>query len=258
MVEELTTIREQILALEKLIGQIKRKRTQERLLGYLNSLLEVKENLIRLKRRLRRTQSSILEMGDEDAEDIDEVVDLVGMMLKGIEDIERNVQQTSTENLDEEVRSLRIDFSELSGSLPVEQIMFLVDFSTAPQEIREEIKLDFDEMRICYNNGAFRSAIIMCGRVLELLLAKKYFDSTHVDPVELRWQLGVLIRKCFERNVLTDPGIGDICNFINHLRISSVHASHAIHRPIQEETKSVIEFTISLLKSLYPPIHPTS
>lgn len=253
MIEELATIREQILALEKLIGQIKRKRTQERLLEYLHSLLEVKENVIKLKRKLRR----LLEIGDEDAGDIHDVADLIDTMLKGIEDIERNVQEASTENLDEEVRSLRIDFSELSGSLPVEQIMFLVDFSNIPQEIREETKLDFEEMRICYNSGAFRSAIIMCGRVLELQLAKKYFDSTGVDPIEQKWQLGFLIGKCSERNVITDSAVGDICNFINHSRIGSVHASHAIHRPIQEETKSVIEFTISLLRRLYPPIHAT-
>jgi hypothetical protein len=128
--------------------------------------------------------------------------------------------------------------------------------TSTPQEIREETKLDFEEMKICYNEGAFRSAIMMCGRVMELLLAKRYFDSTTVDPIEQKWPLGVLIKKCYEHNVITEPAVGDMCNFINHFRIGSVHSLHTIQRPIQEETKSVIEFTIGLLKRLYPPLHP--
>lgn len=248
MSEELGIIREQISILESLIDQIERKRTRPRLLGYLHSLLTIKESLIILKRKLRKLPEII----EEDSEDVYAAIELVDMMLEGIRGIERNVQEAGIEALHEEVDALRIDFSELSGSIPVEQTMFLVNFSSVPQEMREEVRLNFEEIRICYNCGAFRSAIGMCGRLLELFLARKYYNSTGIDPIEQKWHLGLLIRKCFEDNVITDAGLGDICNFVNHSRINSVHSSHAIHRPTQEETKSLIEFTISLLRRLYP------
>jgi hypothetical protein len=248
MSEELTTIREQISILETTVGHIERKRTRSRLNSYLNSLLMVKENLIRLKRKLVR----LPEIVEEDSEDISPAIELVDNMLHGIRTIEGNVLRVETEDLQDEVQTLRIEFSELSGSIQVEQTMFLVNFSSVPQEIREEAKLDFKEVRICYDSGAFRSAVSMCGRLLELLLAKKYYDFTGTDPIEQKWHLGQLIKKCFENGVIIDVGLGDICNFINHSRIASVHSSHPIHRPTQEETKSVIEFTISLLRQLYP------
>ena len=149
--------------------------------------------------------------------------------------------------------NLRSLFSELSGSLPIERIMFLVDFSTLPQSIREETRLNFEEVRKCYYAGAFRSATGMCGRILEVLLARKYFEERGVDPIEQQWKMGLLMRKCFENNVLDEPALGDICNLINRSRINSVHSTRRLYRPEQDDTKPIIEFTIGLVKKLFQP-----
>ena len=174
-------------------------------------------------------------------------------MLFTINQREKNVEKTKTEVLVEDMKSLRSAFSEISGSLPVEQIMFLADFSNMPQSIREEIKLDFEEVRKCYNTEAFRSAIGMCGRVLEVILARKYFEAEGVDPIEQKWMIGILIGKCSEHHVIDEPGLMELCNLINRSRIGSVHSTGRLYKPGQDEAKSIIELTLSLVKKLFPP-----
>lgn len=249
MIDEITLVREEISNLERLIENIQGRRTRSRLAGYTHSLLTIKENLIKLRRKLRR----LPETTKDDTEEKLETKELINTMLFSIRERENNVEETETEILIEDMRNLRSVFSELSGSLPIEQIMFLVDFSNLPQNIREEVKLDFEEVRKCYYAGAFRSAIGMCGRVLEVLLARKYFDGRGIDPIEQKWKMGLLIRKCFEDNVINEPALGDMCNLINKSRISSVHSTKRPYRPEQDDTKSIIEFTIGLVKKLFQP-----
>jgi hypothetical protein len=248
MIEELALIREQLSNLERITEAIKKRRTRGRLLEYSHSLSAIKENLVKLRRKLRR----LPDMTEEDAEDKAEVNDLIEDMLASIRERERKIEDARTEVLDTDVINLRSIFSEISGSLPIEQIMFLVDLSRVPQEIREELRLDFDEMQTCYNAGAFRSTLGMCGRVLELLLARKYFEGTGVDPVEQKWNIGLLLRKSFEDNAISDRAIGDICNLINRSRVDSVHSTNRLYKPSQDEAKPIIEFTISLVKGFFP------
>jgi hypothetical protein len=247
MIEELVVAKQEITNLESAIEAIKRRRTRKRLLDYTHSLLVIKENLIRLERRLRR----LAELSAEDMEEKAEVKELIEETLFTIRERERNVEETKTEFLDQDIRTLRVLISEISGSLLIEQTMFLLDFSSLPQEIREEIKLDFEDLRKCYSVGAFRSAIGMCGLILETILSRKYFEETREDLLEQNLTLGRIIGKCVEAHVIDDPAIGDICNLINRSRISSVHASHSSYRPREDQAKSLIEFTISLVKKLF-------
>jgi hypothetical protein len=246
--QEILTIDEQLLRLETLVTEIDKRKTRKRISAYVSSILEVKENLIRLQRRLRRFPAITV----EDANDKTEANDLIEDMLSNIRERERLVAESKTEILSQDVQTLRIVFSELRGSLPVAQIMFSVDFAGVPPEIREELRLDFEEVRNCYYNDAFRSAIGMCGRVLELMLARKYFEDRNIDLIEQKLFIGQIIRKCFEDNVILEPSLGHMSNLINSSRIDSVHTGRRIYRPSQEETRTVIEFTISLLGRLYP------
>jgi hypothetical protein len=246
MIDELTLIRKEISTLETMIQAIQIRRTRRRLLGFTHSLLAIKENLVKLRRKLRR----LSEITKEDTEEKEEAKELIETMLFTVRERENNVEETDTKVLDEDVKNLRSVFSELSGSLPIEKIMFLIDLSNTPQSIREELRLDFEEVRICYYAGAFRSAIGMCGRILEVILARKYFEERDVDPVEQRWLIGTLIRKCFEDEVIDEPALGDMFNLINRSRISSVHRTQRLYKPEQGITKSIIEFTIGLVKKL--------
>lgn len=243
----MTAIREEIVSLEGLIRKIKKRRTEEGLAHYVHSLLNVKENLIRLRRKLRR----LPETTDDETEEKLEAADLVKEMLQDIKERELGVEDIDTQTLEEDVAVLRSIFSEISGSLPIEQTMFLADFSLIPQEIRDEVEIDFDEVRRCYSVEAFRPAIGVCGRILELFLARKYFESRGVDPIQEKWMIGTLLRKCAEEGVVTEPHLLDVCNLINRTRIDSVHSTHRIFKPSPEETKSIVEFTIGLGKRLF-------
>lgn len=249
MIDELTVIREEISTLEGVVRSIQRKRTTQRLEEYTHALLTIKESLRKLQRKLRR----LPETTKEDTEEKEEANELIGIMLFTVRERERNVEETETKLLIEDVKNLRSAFSELSGSLPIEQIMFLLDLSNVPQSIREELRLDFEEVRTCYYAGAFRSALGMCGRILQVSLARKYFEKRGVDPIEQQWKIGTLIRKCFEDEVIDEPALGDMFNLINKPRISSVHRTRRLYRPEQDITKSIIEFTIGLVKKLFQP-----
>lgn len=249
MFDELTRLRDGISALERTVEAILKRRTKSRLVEYTHSLLTTKENLITLRRRVRR----LPETTREDVEEKEEANELIEVMLLTVRERERNVEETDTEVLAEDVKNLRSAFSELSGSLPIEQIMFLVNLANVPQDIREEIRLDFEEIRKCYYAGAFRSAIGMCGRVLEVLLGRKYFEQRSVDPIEQKWTLGHLIQRCFAEGVINEPALGDICNFINRSRIGSVHRTRRLYRPEENETKSLVEFTVGLIRKLFQP-----
>lgn len=253
MSEELSSIDKNLSALEQVTADIKRRRTRPRIENYYHLLLEVKADLVRLRRKLRRFPA----ITTEDATDKTEANDLIEDMLSGIKEREREIDESPTDILVEDVKTLRIIFAELSGSLPVAQIMFSVSYADVPQEILGELKLDFQEVRNCFYNDAFRSAIAMCGRILELLLSRKYFEAKNADPLEQKWFIGTLIRKCFEDNVINDQSLGHMSNLINSSRIDSVHTTRRVYIPSREETKTVIEFTIGLLGRLYPPTPAT-
>ncbi len=53
-----------------------------------------------------------------------------------------------------------------------------------PAEINEEVCADFHELKTCYASGAYRSSVILCGRILEAALHRKYFDVTGNDLLE--------------------------------------------------------------------------
>jgi hypothetical protein len=248
MLEELTAAKNEIMKLEAAIEAIKRRRTKRKLLEYTYSLLTVKENLMRLERKLRRLSA----LSVEDEEEKAEVKDLIDTTLFAIRERERNVETTKTEVLDEDVRTLRGLLSEISGSLPVEQTIFLLDFSSLPQEIKEEMKMDFEDLRKCYSVEAYRSAVTICGLILETTLSRKYFEVRNEDLVEQGLTLGRIIGRCVSDNVIDEPGIGDICNLINRSRIRSVHSGHGPYRFHPDQTKSLIEFTIGLVKKLFP------
>lgn len=248
MIEELSLIRGELIALETTIEAIRKRRTSKRLSKYAYSILTIKENLIKLEHKLRRLPATT----PEDKEEKTETKETIDTMIFTIRERENAVDRTETDVLIEDFKTLRSAFAEVSGSLPVEQIMFLADLSNIPQDIREETRLDLEEIRKCYNAEVYRSAVGMCGQVLEVLLARKYFEVKGLDPIERKWTLGRLIGRCIGDGIISEPGLENICNLINSLRISSVHSTCRAYKPQQDDTKPVIEFTLGLVKKLFP------
>lgn len=122
-----------------------------------------------------------------------------------------------------------------------------------PREIEEEIKQNFFELEKCFENSCYRSALILCGKILEIALHRKYFEVTSRDLLEKHPDigLGTLVKKLKEKNIDLDPGLENQIHLINQLRIYSVHKKTKSFTPSREQTLATILYTLDTLKKLF-------
>lgn len=122
-----------------------------------------------------------------------------------------------------------------------------------PRDIYAETKASFDELVKCYEHHCYRSALILCGRILEITLHKKYFDLTNIDLLEKSPDIGLgnLVLKFKEKGINLDPGLSNQIHLINHLRIASVHKKKKSFNPTKSQTKATILYTLDILKKLF-------
>jgi len=122
-----------------------------------------------------------------------------------------------------------------------------------PQEISEDIHSDFNEIKVCYDAGAYRSVTILCGRILETALHRKYFELTQNDLLETAPGLGLgkMVAKLSELNVELGPGISEQIHLINKVRVSSVHKKAAIVYPSKEQAHAMALYTVDVLNRLF-------
>ena len=102
-----------------------------------------------------------------------------------------------------------------------------------PSDIKEEIEADLNELNKCMQAECYRSVTILCGRILEVALHRKYFDATGFDILEKNPGIGLgkLIAKLAEKEVLLDPGLTQQIHLINQVRIFSVHKKQQVFYP---------------------------
>src|SRR3989338_6548086 len=76
-----------------------------------------------------------------------------------------------------------------------------------PYEIRDEISADLSEIEKCYAVGSYRSTTILCGRILETALHRKYYEVTGKDILETEPGIGLgkLIARLKEKKVVFHP-----------------------------------------------------
>ena len=131
--------------------------------------------------------------------------------------------------------------------LPEIQLPFL------PSEIKGHVVEDIHELERCYNNLCFRSSVILCGRILETALHRKYFEVTGNDALEKNPGIGLgkLIAKLSEHNVKVDPGLMNQIHLINQVRISSVHVKKDLFAPNQNTTQAIILYTLDVLHKIF-------
>jgi len=122
-----------------------------------------------------------------------------------------------------------------------------------PVEIRDEILYDLAESERCFNAEAFRSSIILCGRILETALHRKYYDVTGKDLLETSPGIGLgnILAKLKESNIEIDPAVAQQIHLINNVRIFSVHKKNVPFQPSREQAQATILFTIDILKKLF-------
>lgn len=122
-----------------------------------------------------------------------------------------------------------------------------------PEAIREEVQADLEEIGTCMSSGCYRSAAILCGRILETALHRKYYEVTGVDILEKNPGIGLgnLIAKLVEKNVSFDPGLTQQIHLINQVRIFSVHKKQEAFYPSRAQAEAITLYTMDALEKLF-------
>ncbi|RMD57448.1 DUF4145 domain-containing protein [Candidatus Woesearchaeota archaeon] len=141
-----------------------------------------------------------------------------------------------------QIAALDISKKRLSFSLP-----------RLPSDIEDEVRADVCEVEKCFSAGCYRSAIILCGRLLETALHRKYFDVTGQDLLEKApgMGLGNLIARLSAKGIALDPGLSNQIHLINQTRIHSVHKKKALFTPSRAQTQAIILYTMDVIEKLF-------
>ena len=122
-----------------------------------------------------------------------------------------------------------------------------------PEEIKADVSADVNEVEKCFNSGCYRSATVLCGRIMEAALHRKYYDVTGQDILEKNpgIGLGTLIAKLRDKNVTFDPGITQQIHLINQVRVFSVHKKQEAFNPSKEQAHAIILYTLDVLGKMW-------
>jgi len=122
-----------------------------------------------------------------------------------------------------------------------------------PKEIKDELNADFNEMHKCFKSKFYRATIILCARILETALHRKYFEVTKKDLLETSPGIGLgkVIAKLKEAGIDLGPGINEQVHLINNIRISSVHKQKEAFKPSREQANAVILYTTDVLNKIF-------
>jgi hypothetical protein len=163
--------------------------------------------------------------------------------------IKESYGKTDLIKLVKEIKSLEL----LTKTLQPQNKELSYNIKNLPIEISEEIKVDLEEVQKCYGAACYRSAVILCARVLEIGLHRKYYDTTGVDLLEKSPGIGLgrIIQKLKEKEVTFDPGLTQQIHLINNIRIHAVHRQEKIFQPTQHQTLAIMLFTKDVLEKMF-------
>ncbi|MGM5487946.1 MAG: hypothetical protein ACQESG_03280 [Nanobdellota archaeon] len=122
-----------------------------------------------------------------------------------------------------------------------------------PSDIRDEVTMDIKELHKCFSSGCYRSVVVLCGRIIEVALHRKYFEVTGQDILEKNPGIGLgkLIAKLSEKNVAFDPGLTQQIHLINQVRVFSVHKKQEPFYPTESQSRAIMLFTLDVLEKMY-------
>lgn len=122
-----------------------------------------------------------------------------------------------------------------------------------PADINDEITADLKEIEKCMQASCFRSAVILCGRVMETALHRTYYDTTGNDLLEKAPGIGLgsLIAKLSEKGVKLDPGLPNQIHLINQVRVHSVHKKKDAFVPTKSQAEAIVLYTTDILDRLF-------
>lgn len=184
--------------------------------------------------------------------------------------LEKNVKNIGTvppENL-QDVEQIKALVTKLSLTKDASELKLIVDHiaelaakvkmpktvkMAVPFDIKLDVEADLAELHKCYDSGCYRSAVILCGKLLETALHRKYFDATGNDLLEKSPGIGLgnLISKLKDNNVELDPGLSNQIHLINQVRIYSVHHKKEVFIPSREQAHAIMLYTVDVLGKLF-------
>jgi len=235
------------------------KRITARIKAIKDSLLLLKTNLVQVNRKLKVIDPKYSRHSIELTEDICDEIDY----------IHTNIESMSVDLLRERVDLIRRVLASLEGSIPKTLLELQVDvpdlLGRLPSPLRAEVAQDFVEVQRCYEAGAYRAAISFCGRILEVVLGRKYFeerrksqpslDGSQIEGEIAGLTIGQILKRCKEIGLqITYPGLDDYANLINRTRVPAIHHKGApLFLPGPNAARGVVELTVEVIKDLYVP-----
>jgi hypothetical protein len=140
-------------------------------------------------------------------------------------------------------KSLTIPKEEDSFNLP----------QNMPSDIWPDLQADIAELNRCFKNNCYRSSIILCGRLMETALHRKYFEATNNDLLEKSPGIGLgnLIAKLRDKGIALDPALNNQIHLINQVRVFSVHKKKEAFLPTRQQAHATILYTLDVLEKLF-------
>ena len=163
--------------------------------------------------------------------------------------------QLETTDMDELQKIIKkIDILIKYISFPAEkQDSFIKIPKNIPSDIRIDIKADLEELDRCFKNNCYRSSVILCGRILETALHRKYYETTGNDILEKSPGIGLgnLIAKLKDKGVMVDPALTNQIHLINQVRVFSVHKKKEPFNPSEQQTHAMVLYTLDVLERIF-------
>lgn len=224
------------------------------------TLVQLKEALIKAKKvgmPILRTndpvKGSFLDFRSQQKQGLtNEINGLMKALEKIAENAEPWVRNQFVKLINDKSVETVDDFLELLGDLKSKSGLEF-DSSVVPVDIREDIEADIIELHKCFESECYRSAVMLCGRLLETALHRKYFEVTGNDLLEKSPGIGLgnLIAKLSEKDVAVDPGLGNQIHIINQIRVFSVHKKQDAFNPSKQQTNAIMLYTMDAIDKLF-------
>jgi len=236
--------------------QIYHARAQRQRDTFKDTLLSLKSDLMQLRQRVAL-------IGPEYSE---KPIGIIDDICAELDDLHHNIKSLSLDILEEHVDLVKRLISSLRGFLPTTLLDLEVNedeiLRRVPKDLREEIKSDFAEIRKCFSVQAYRASIAFCGRILESILGRRYYEekkkqNTKLTPQDVENELanlsfGKIIEKCRSVGLLTNqPDVESYADLINKVRILSIHHKPARFVPGPDAVKGTINFMSEVITKLY-------
>ncbi len=176
------------------------------------------------------------------------------MILQILGDIQKLRKDTPPNELKSQIAEIsRISDSLVPMAEAEDEGPQFIEIPELPDAIEGAVAADLNEIRKCFEAGAYRSCVVLCGRVLETALLRKYYELTGKDLLETSPGIGLgkVVGKLNEKNVELDPGLKQQIHLINQVRIFSVHSKKDEFYPSKGQAQAMILYTLDVLRKIF-------